>query len=91
MSEYDDPAAARKVNAGGALFFGAFTAFLAGCVALSAYETYSLATTHEPITQRTRYVAARHPGPTGIGLLCLGVLLGHLFWGPAGTGRQWWE
>lgn len=81
----------KPTNLPGALFFGALTAAALGGAALLAYETYSLAADEEPITQRTRYLNAKHPTGTAILTLFLGVLLGHLLWGPPDDGQEFWQ
>lgn len=75
----------RKRNLEGAAFFGAFTLFVAGGLALCAYETAALTFGWKPVTQRTR--EAWHYYPRWMFPLVGGscALLAHLFWGPPDT------
>lgn len=75
----------RKRNLQGAVFFGAFTWFLAGGLALSGYEMLALTFGWKPVTQRTREAWHQYPKWVAPTIFAAGALLAHLFWGPPDT------
>jgi hypothetical protein len=62
------------------LFFGAATLASIALTVLLTFETWALATGHQPITGYVRHAVENYPKGAFVVAIALGMLLGHFFW-----------
>ena len=67
----------------GNIFSWLVTAFFGALFLLLVFETWALATNHEPITDYVRPAVHSYPGFAFVIAVVVGMLLGHFLWGPA--------
>lgn len=65
-------------------FSGLITALLGVVFLLLAFETWALATGQRPITSYVRATVHNYPGWAFALAVVIGMLVGHVLWGPPG-------
>lgn len=69
-------------------FSGLITALLGVVFLLLVFETWALATGQRPITSYVRSTVHNYPGWAFAAAVIVGILVGHVLWGPPGAVRR---
>jgi len=67
------------------LFSGLVTALLGVIFLLLAFETWALFSGQRPISDYVHATVHAYPGPAFVVAVVIGMLIGHVLWGPPGA------